>query len=181
MINLIPATAKASLIKEYWMRAATVWFFLWSVAVLLGMFILIPSYVLTHSQVTAYQDSADSATEKIANYETVSKELSRAGVWAKMVKDNFALTSTSQYIALFRSLERDGIAISNISISRGDSGVEPIIVAGTADNRQALAAFRDNLVAHEVIESVDLPLSNLAKDKDIPFEVTVTIDNTKTP
>jgi hypothetical protein len=181
MINLIPATAKASLIKEYWMRAVTVWFFLWSVAVLLGMFILIPSYVLTHSQVTAYKDSAASATEKIANYEAVSKELSRAGVWAGMMKDNFALPETSKYIALFRSFEKNGISISQIAINRGDKGIEPILITGTAENRQTLAAFRDNLVAEEVISSVDLPLSNLAKDRDIPFEVTVTIDNTKKP
>lgn len=181
MINLIPATAKHSLIKEYWVRTATVWFFLWSVAILLGVFILIPSYVLTHSQVSAYKDSAQSATEKIANFETVSKELARAGVWAGMLKENFSHPNNSQYIALFRSLEGDGITISQISITWGDSGVEPIIVAGIADNRQALATFRDTLVAQKVVTDVNLPLSNLAKDKDIPFEVTVTIDNTKTP
>ena len=181
MINLIPTTAKHSLIKEYWIRTATVWFFLWSAAVLLGIFILIPSYVLTHSQVSAYKDSAESATEKIATFETVSKELTRAGVWAGMIKENFSHPNNSQYIALFCSLERDGITISNISITWGDGGVEPIIVEGTADNRQALAAFRDRLVAQAVVSDVNLPLSNLAKDKDIPFEVTVTIDNTKTP
>lgn len=163
------------------MRAATVWFFLWSVAILLGMFILIPPYVLTHSQVSAYKDSAASASEKIANYETLSKELARSGTWAQMMKDNFSLTSTSEYIALFRSLERDGIEITQIVIKRGEKGVEPIVISGTADNRQALAAFRDNVMTQEMVASVDLPLSNLAKDRDIPFEVRVTIDNTKTP
>ena len=181
MINLIPAAAKSSLIKEYWMRAVTVWFFLWSVAILLGVFIMAPSYVLIHSQVTAYQDSAQTATEKIANYEAVSKELAQSGTWAGMMKNNFALPQTSAYIGLLRSLEGDGIEISTIAITRGEKGVEPIVVNGVADNRQALASFRDTLMAQAVVSSVDLPLSNLAKDKDFPFEVTVTVDNTKTP
>jgi hypothetical protein len=181
MINLIPATAKKSLIKEYWMRAATVWLFLWSVAVLLGIFILVPSYVLIHSQVSAYKDSAASASEKIASYEALAKELERSGKLAAMMKDTFSKPSTSRYLALFRSLERDGITLSEISIIRGDKGVEPVALTGIADDRQALAAFRDTMVAQEVISSVDLPLSNLAKDKDIPFDVTVTLDNTKTP
>ena len=181
MINLIPASAKNSLIKEYWMRAVTVWFFLGSAAVLLGIFILVPSYVLTNSQVSAYKDSAESASEKSANYETVSKELERSGKLAAMMKENFALISTSEYITLFRSLEGDGIEISQISITRAEKGVEPIMISGVADDRQALAAFRDSVVAQEGVSSVDLPLSNLAKDKDIPFEITVTIDNEKTP
>lgn len=181
MINLIPPFAKSRLSKEYWMRVATVWLLLCSVAILLGMFILIPPYVLTNSQVSAYKDSAESATKKIANYEAVSKELARSVAWAGAIRENFAYPSTSEYVTFFRILERDGITISKISITRGEKEVEPIVVGGIADNRQVLAAFRDSLVAQDVVSAVDLPLSNLAKDKDIPFEVTVTIDNTKTP
>lgn len=181
MINLIPTLAKSRLIKEYWVRAVTMWLFLWSIAVLLGMFILIPPYVLTNSQVSAYKDSAESATKKIANYEAVSAELARSVAWARTVRENFAYPTTSEYITFLRSLERDEITISHISITRVEREVEAIVVAGTANDRQALAAFRDILVAQEVVSAVDLPLSNLAKDKDIPFEVTITIDNTKTP
>ena len=181
MINLIPATAKKTLVNEYWMRAVSVWFFLWSVSVLLGIFIMVPSFVLTYSQVSAYKDSAESATEKIANYEAVSKELERSGKLAAIMNANFALPSTSSYIALFRSLEQDGITISNISMTRGDKGINPIEIAGFANDRQALATFRDTLVAQPGVASVDLPLSNLAKDKDISFEITVAFDNTKTP
>ena len=181
MINLIPAAAKKGLIKEYWVRTVTVWFYLWSVSILLGVFILIPSYVLINSQVSAYKDSAESASKKIANYENVSKELERSGKLATMMNENFAAEDISGYIALFRNLEQDGITISAISISHGEKGIDPIKVAGFADNRQALAAFRDRVVAEATVSSVDLPISNLAKDKDIPFEITVIIGKKKSP
>jgi hypothetical protein len=181
MINLIPTSAKKSLIKEYWLRAITVWFFLWTVALLLGIFIMIPSYVLINSQVSAYKDWAESATEKKTSYEALAKDLERSGKWAKLIKDNSELPRISKYIALFRSLEGSGVTVSNISIVYGDKGLEPIIIIGTATSRQALAAFRDNVLAQDSVKSVDLPLSNLAKDRDIPFEISVTIDNEKKP
>lgn len=181
MINLIPASAKKSLIKEYWVRAVSVWFLLWATTLFLGMFLLVPSYVLIDSQVSAYKDSAASASEKIANYKKVSDELTRSGKLATIMKDNFALDFASDYVTLFRNLEYSGITISEISIERTDKGIAPIRIAGVATDRQALAAFRDRALEEEQIIAVDLPISNLAKDKDINFEITATIGNQTKP
>ncbi len=181
MINLIPASAKKSLIQEYWVRVVSVWFLLWAVTFFIGIFSMVPSYVLLDSQVSAYKDSAESASEKIANYKKVSDELTRSGKLATIMKENFALGYTFDYVALVRNLEHSGITISEISIERTDKGIAPIRISGIAKDRQALAAFKDRALAEELITAVDLPISNLAKDRDIPFEITATIGNQTKP
>ena len=68
-----------------------------------------------------------------------------------------------------------------MNLSRDGESVREISISGTAASRQALADFRNRLREEDGVESVDLPISNLAKDRDIPFELTVTFVKPKTP
>jgi hypothetical protein len=179
MINLIPADAKKHLVREYWLRSVTVWFFLWSFALALGVFILVPSYVLINLQVKAYTDSAQTADEKNANFESVGKDLDRASKTASAISEHFAHSPLTDYVRLLRSFESSNISITQISIDRATGGVAPIKMTGIAEDRQSLATFRARMLEDEMIETVDLPISNLAKDRQIPFELTVTMVKAK--
>jgi hypothetical protein len=175
MINLIPPAAKKSITVEYWLRVISVWFFTTSVALVLGAVLMIPAYVLINLQVAAYSDSAASATQKLATLKDVSSDLNVANQQAKALIDGLRYDQLSDYVALFRGLESSEIALSQINLSRTKDGVAPIQLSGTATDRQALAHFRDNLLSQDGVDSVDLPISNLAKDKDISFTITVTM------
>lgn len=177
MINLIPPPAKRKLRYEYWVRAVSVWFTIWSVALFAGACILLPAYVLIGSQVSVYQVSATAASEKVVNYETVSASLEQANLQARSVIDEANLPLFSEYISLFEAQQGSGVAITEMRLSREVTGVAPVTVSGTADDRQSLASFRDRLLAIEEVTSVDLPISNLARDKDISFTLTVALRN----
>lgn len=181
MINLIPADAKKHLVREYWLRSVTVWFFLWTFALALGIFILIPSYMLINLQVKAYSVSAETADAKNANFENVGKELERASKTAASLNEHFSQPAMTEYIKLLRGFETSSIHIKQISIERVETGINPIKITGVAADRQSLAAFRTRMLEDETIEAVDLPISNLAKDREIPFELTVTMVKTKKP
>ncbi len=182
MINLIPPKAKKSIQIEYWLRVLSVWFMVWSAALLLGIFILIPAYVLIHLQVKVYSSSVKEASEKIVDYESVSKELQHASQQASKLLAGSEEPLMSEYVTSFKELESANISISSITLQRSDKGiVGPAHIGGEAIDRKALAAFRDRLLAQPGITAVDLPLSNLTKDKDIQFSLTVTFDNPKKP
>lgn len=181
MINLIPAEAKKHLLREYWMRSVTVWFFLWSFALLLGITLLVPSYVLLNLQVKAYSETAQTANEKNANFEAVAKELESASKTAATLSEQLVRPSMTEYLTLLKSLESTNVNVARISFSREGDVVGEMTVSGVADSRQALADFRNRMLDSDLIESVNLPISNLAKDKEIPFELTVTLVKTKTP
>lgn len=177
MINLIPGNAKKSITLEYWLRVSTSWFFLWAATFLVAIFILVPAYVLINIQVSVYENSAKIAQERITSYEEVSNSLKNASEQAKLIVDGTKQTMMNEYIALFEQLQYPGIELSKVALARSDKGVTPVILDGRAVDRESLAAFRDRLLAEPTVEAVDLPISNLAKDKDIQFTLTVTMDN----
>lgn len=177
MVNLIPPTAKRGVIIEYWVRVVTVWAGLASIAAILIAVVMSPVYVLVDSQITAYIQSADIASQKIASFKSVSEELVLATQQAQLVISSSKEMQLSEIIYLFNSLEGEGIALDSVSVNRIPTGIEPVRISGNAVDRQSLADFRDRLLAEERVETVDFPISNLAKDRDITFTITVTLSN----
>jgi hypothetical protein len=177
MINLIPPQAKKTLLKEYWIRVVSVWLMVLSITLFVGAGVLSPVYFLINSQISIYKESAVSASEKVVSYENVSTDLVDASQQAKIVMDEKDLPVFSDYTSLFFGLEGEKVKINKISINRDEVQIQPISIAGFAENRQSLASFRDVILAQEGVQDVDLPISNLAQDLDIPFTITVTLND----
>ncbi len=177
MINLIPPASKKKLHIEYWIRVISVWFTLWSGVLILGAMVLLPVYVLIGSQVSVYEESSAVASEKVAGYENVSVDLIKASEQARVALDVIETPLFSDYITLFDGLHDSDVQINTISVNRKSNTINPVVLTGMADNRHALASFRDRLLADSLVKLVDLPISNLASDKDIKFTITVTLSN----
>lgn len=177
MINLVPPSAKKQIVIEYWLRVLTVWLTLLSIVALVGVALMFPVYVLVKSQVDVYRASAETAQAKIAVYENVSSDLVQASQQARLILESRKNGSLSSYVYLFGSLETSDLSITSITVNRGTTGIDPVTLSGVAADRQALADFRDRLLALEEVETVDFPISNLAKDRDIPFNMMVTLSN----
>lgn len=177
MINLIPRSAKKNIVTEYWVRVLSTWLILWAFAIVCGTAILFPSYILISSQVTAYEESADLASKKVADYESASVALIQSSQLAREIVVLSETDSLSSYVDLFTSLQGADILIERFSLSQEDSKILPVRISGEATDRQSLASFRDRMLDHPLITEVDLPISNLASDKDISFSIIVTMGN----
>ena len=177
MINLIPPEAKKSIATEYWVRVVTVWLWLLTASAVISAVLLLPVFVLIDTQVSAYRDSVNAAIEKIVTFENVSLELARATTQAQRIMGTDDHVRLSDLVYQLRSLEGTGVALDEVRISRTDGGVSPILITGEAVDRRSLSDFRDRLLANENVSEVDFPIANLAKDRDIPFSMTVTIVN----
>ncbi len=175
MINLIPQSAKKQIVIEYWLRVATVWLVLLAVTAAIGGALMFPVHVLIKTQTDVYRESANAAIQKIAVFENVSADLVQSSQQAKIVLDTSREVPLSQYLALFGALETDTLVLSGFLINRDKEGVGQVQLTGTALSRQALADFRDQLLDLKEVEKVDFPISNLAKDKDISFDMVVTL------
>jgi hypothetical protein len=180
MINLIPPAEKKKMVREYWVRVISVWFYIWTCALIMCGLLMIPTYVLIHSQVAVYAESAKVASENVATFEEVTKSLRETNEQAAKLQTGFKQAHVSDWIKSIRALEYPGIELTEITISQTDGVYEPIKLVGIASDRQALAAFRDRLLGESEVATVNLPLGNLAKDKDISFDLTVILKK-KTP
>lgn len=182
MINLIPPTAKQAVVKEYWRRVGVTWMVLAGVACLIGAALLFPPYVLINSQVAVHSTDASEAAAKIENYDAVSAELTQASRLAFWLEAAAAVEPLHRYIELVQSLAQGGITISKVEIRRTtDQAIDVITVTGQADDRRSLAAYRDRLLKEPSVAQVDLPLSNLASDRNIQFSLTVSLVDSEPP
>lgn len=171
MINLIPPDARHYVTIEYWVRAATVWLFLTAIALLTVTVFLVPVYVLVHGQLVVADAAVSSATQP--SFTTLEHEITTTNEIAKQLATINNTPVFSQYLDTVDRLTPVGVTITSISMERPTSTIRQIIVSGTAASRLSLAAYRDALQADPAFTSAALPLSNLAKDKNIPFTITV--------
>jgi len=177
MINLIPPKAKKSIVTEYWVRVSSTWLYLWAFTLVCCAAIVFPAYILISSQVAVYETSAAQASAEVAGYKTATVELVQSSQQATTIINESRVQSFSEYLELFESLQGSLIAVSQMKISRDEAGVAPVQIVGRAVDRQSLASFRDRLLEQDVVTEVDLPISNLAQDRDIQFSLTVVINN----
>ena len=175
MANLIPQFAKKKVTTEYWFRVVTAWFMLWGVALLIATVLLFPVYIFTSVQIGVNAESARSAEASVANFESSVFDLEKASLQARYLIEDERRNKAHAFVDLIEVNEVAGVDISRITFRTSEDGTQPIIVGGQAADRQSLASFRDRLLADPAISSADLPISNLAKESDIDFSITVTM------
>lgn len=182
MINLIPPEARSRIITEYWVRVGAVWLLLLGVAATAIATFLLPAYVLVGSQAGIYEVAAKEASTRVAEQEVTTKVLVEASTQAKLLVDDADKQSMMEFFDVVQSLvDPNLIEIKSYSLTRKDMTVQVVQVRGHAATRLSLSNFRDALTQHPLIEKVNLPISNLAKDRDIEFSIALTIATSTPP
>jgi hypothetical protein len=173
MINLIPEEARKKMVTEYWFRVASVWMFVLSGVCMLVSVAMIPTYVLVDGQESAFADSALLAREEVSSFDDIAKDIVDANTQAQLTIAHSKRVLLSTYFKLIDSLAGESISLEGYSFTSEEGVINSIQTRGTARDRQALASFRDSLRNQDSIAEVDLPLSNLAQDRNIPFVITI--------
>lgn len=174
MINLIPPVVRKAIVKEYWVRVISVFLCIVSAVVLVSAVFLSPVYVLVSSQVDVYSQSANDAALRVAEYDVSASALVAANGMAQKIIELHETDNFSDAVLLLESLQGNNIVLEGFVFNREkDGNLAPVQVTGKALTRQSLADFRDKLLAQSTISEVNLPISNLAKDKDIDFSLSV--------
>jgi hypothetical protein len=174
MINLIPPGAQKQVKREYWLRVFTVWVILIASACVMIATLYMPVYVLVKSQLDAYLQAYTQASVESESFKDSEKAVEKANDIAELLSAaNKALPFSTVIYELEEVSRQYKITITEFVLLRDDGKLQPIVLRGTALSRLDLTSFRDAVEAHELFKSVELPLSNLAKDKDITFSITI--------
>lgn len=175
MANLLPPTAKRQITKEYYLRVASVWMFAATAALLVLLVLLVPLYYLISLQLGAVENSFVAATASGDSFTEVGQEITYTNELAHELNRVVSLPSASSYLNALEQLTKDEINLTTVNIDRENGLVKAVEVTGVATTRAALAAFRDRLETSDTFAEVELPLSNLAKDRAVPFSIKVTV------
>ena len=174
MINLIPPSAKKSITVEYWKRILAVWLFLFSFAFIIVSVFLLPTHIVLRTQISDLEASMSADVDRVSNYDTSATELIATSNLAKLLLENNATSSPSVLISALKLYAGANVALNNFQFTKLES-TPSITLAGMANTRQSLAAFRDAVTADTRFSTVNLPISNLIKDKDLLFSMEITL------
>ncbi len=175
MFSLLPAQHKESLLREYRLRMLIVFLFGLASVIFVAIVGILPSYLRVKVASDSYvaeenslkkMMSSDSDSDVIKSIENLKQEISIA---------NISSGSPLGVIEKISSLKNKSIFITGFSYSYA-SGGSSVEVSGIASDRKSLTEFSKILSKEGFFKSIDLPLANLAKDIDIPFNITLTGD-----
>lgn len=176
MINLLLKPDRTRVRREYLVRLATVTLFVLATIIALGAVLLIPSLVLSQAQLDSVSSHQDLLARSIEIREggAALTELNRATAALSLLakRDDAAL---HELVADIGSAAPAGVAVTRLVFDADTEGPGRLQVSGTANTRTALLTFSDALEASRRFAAVDLPVSNLARERDIEYILTVTL------
>jgi len=176
MINLLPPIEKQRIRREFTLRVVIVYLFFVSVAVVIGVILLLPSYFFAdiikknaESEILILKNSSENTKrEEINNQLSITKERLSA------------ITEQEPRISFYKMVEKvadyadRSISIDTISYIRAtDGGNSNLQLAGLAATRDDLLSFTKFLEDDDLFNEVILPVSSLAKDRDIKFNIQI--------
>jgi len=177
MINLLPPNVQKQVQIEYWIRVCSVWLILLGLACIVLGLLLVPSLFLVHSQLAVFDGTYQNANTQNNAYEDLEQDVRISnGIAAQLVSSNNE-TLFFDFISEIERIAERTVTLNSIEFSRNEAVIESIQISGDASSRSSLVQFRDDLEDSPLFASAELPLSDLAKDKDVPFGIVIVISN----
>jgi len=175
MRNLLPNRVKQQLRTEYRLRLSIVGLLLFSVALLMAGVFLVPSYLLSASDKMVVEDRMRFAEQGPAPQEAESsiERLELAQLQVELLSTLQKSTLFSDRLIQIIEQKPAGVRIGIFFYTTRDEGENMLTLSGVAETREDLLSFERSLKSEPDFSSVTLPVSNLAKDRDLSFLVTI--------
>lgn len=177
--TLLPPPEKRALIHEYRVRILIVCCFIFSLTGIICIGSLFPAYMKAYNEKNDTLALAASSNKKSATNDTwsISAVLVDDAALLKTVNTGVSQPRISELVESLTSLRSD-IQISSLAFTEdahtaGTSTTYSVVILGVAPTRESLIAWQSRLEDLAGGQKVDLPIGELAKDKDISFSMSV--------
>ena len=173
MFTLIPQQNKRALAKQYRIRLLIVFLFFASAVVCGGTLLLLPSYISVSFDKSIKQNELNPVLAQIEakNKQGLTSTLAQMQTSLVLIRpEDGALHDAFEAI---NNHLAPGISIKSITYTRGVGAPSSFSVTGTASTREKLLAFVDALKTEKIFTSVNLPISDLAKQTDTPYSISL--------
>ncbi|MEK7642670.1 MAG: PilN domain-containing protein [Patescibacteria group bacterium] len=179
-MNLLSETQKGLIKKGLRLRFLIVLSLMLAGAFVINITILLPAYFLARVRLVEVSNilyALPSEDTKGGNSSTLSlpgEINSKLGVYESNIPKYFVVEVFSSVAGVLP----EGIRINSISFSDGTSvqnKTKEMNISGVSLNRQALILFSENLKKTSFAKNVEVPVSNLAREKNLPFSIKITL------
>ena len=180
MINytLLPEKETKSLTREYRTRLFVVLLFFVSCGIAVGILSLVPAYILSYFQEqraledvkTMEKGRQDRGTDAVISALASTTDITNR---LKAHEDKIVFGDVLARVLLHKppQVKLTSFQVTKIPVEGALPTSVEVVLQGKAATRDALVTFKKELESDVGISGVDLPLSDLAKSKDILFAV----------
>jgi Tfp pilus assembly protein PilN len=178
MSNLIPPQGHTSVGREYILRILSVYGFLLVVSLVALCALVVPTYVLVNTQLTLNESHAVVGSSVDTAFNDAETEIKKANELITQLAAPSKSVHASQILNEIDKSVHRGVEFKTFQIQQTQEKNETIVtvnVQGIAESRGALAAFKEGLEASPLFEHAEVPISDLARDTELPFMITLTV------
>lgn len=173
--TLLPETEIRVLRREYRIRLFVILLFFLSIALLIGIISLIPSFAVSRTEESKIVEQVEKMKkERIAKgVSKIDKELTQIQSIVTRVlvkKDYIPFSENVEKIGKYRT---KGLFIKSFDLSYDDASASTTkaYIQGSSLTREALIQFKKNIESDGSFKNIELPISDLAKNKNITFSM----------
>jgi hypothetical protein len=177
MFNLLPESLKDRIKKEYNLRRLIVGFFFILFLQTAFFIFMLPSWMISK-----YKEETSSArviqldnSELLSNSNAIRPVIRSINAELILIDRSLEYPKISPYLDSILSMKTNSIKINQFSFSPNSTSTETINLQGVSATRDSLVNFKKSLDESGLFKSIDLPVSNFTKDKNISFNMTLTV------
>ncbi len=179
MFNLLPENLRKSIVSEYRLRLTVVVMFFVILIQISFLIFLFPSWLVSFYKEKDFSNQSDELSKSLSTL-----DISSTTSFIKSFNSKIGIINESLEYPRFVPILDDILAkksgtirISGIYYTVNSINSGTLTLEGIGDSRESLVSFSDGLKSIEYFKKVDLPISNLAKDKNIDFTISINIEN----
>lgn len=178
MFNLIPKNLMADIKREYLYRKITV-IMLFVIFIQIAFLVFgFPVWLISKYNQGDVELRADSMNAYLSSLNIASTTDSIKSINAKLsvIDKNLKYPEIVPFFDAILSQKTNSITINSLAYSSSDDKNAVIDISGMSGNREALLTFVKNLQGLGLFKSVDFPISNFTKDKNLDFSLNIKIE-----
>ena len=182
-MNLLPNTEKEFLKRGLKLRFIVMTLYLLTASFVVGFVMLLPPYFLMkgHLFLPETQNLAKNLSES-STKETLDLPV-KIDSRLKFLQSNLANLSVTDILfkitnRISKKIKLDSVSFSRNQVYKEKNGTH-VLISGFALDRDSLVSFSKLLKESGFFSSVDIPVSNLTKEINLPFSVNLFIENQK--
>lgn len=178
MFNLIPENLRNKIITDYRLRLVIVVITFLVFFQLVFLVLLFPSWL-----VSFYKEKDIDRRNDEMNIFLSNLNVGSTTSYVKLLNQKLNIINDSleypEFVPIIKNVlskKTSSIRLGGLLYTVNTPTSGSLVVKGVSDSRESLVSYVKNLESLEMFKKVDLPISNLAKDKNIDFSITISIE-----
>lgn len=176
MHTYLPEEQKKALRSEYITRLMIIILLVGAGVCVAGTIFILPAYVAARSDARdkEYQLSNEEQKKLLAQVKENELQVKYATDFSSRFLEGSNNPTLIRALLISNESLVPGVKLTSFELSTNASSTIDLRVSGVSANRDALLAFRKKIEVYKGVQKVELPVSDLAKSKDLSFVMRIT-------